>query len=327
MSVITFREALRTALDEELGRDERVFVMGEDVADPMGGSYKVTLGLSTKYGAARCRNTPISELGIVGLAVGAAITGMRPVAEIMYIDFMGLAMDQVMNQAALIRYMSGGQVSVPLVIRTHGGGGRSSAAQHGKNLEALFAHIPGLKMVFPGTPYDAKGLLKAAVRDNSPVVFFEHNGLYNTRGEVPEGEYLVPLGKADVKRPGRDVTIITYGRMLGLCLRAAEALAREGVEAEVLDLRTVAPLDREAVLASVGRTHRAVIVHEANRSFGVGAEVAATLADEGFDLLDAPVRRVAAKDTPLPFAPVLERAVLPQEEEIVQAAREVCADA
>jgi pyruvate/2-oxoglutarate/acetoin dehydrogenase E1 component len=327
MAVITFREALRVGLDEELARDERVFVMGEDVADPMGGSYKVTLGLSTKYGPARCRNTPISELGIVGLAVGAAITGMRPVAEIMYIDFMGLAMDQLMNQAALIRYMSGGQVSVPLVVRTHGGGGRSSAAQHGKNLEALFAHLPGLKMVFPGTPADAKGLLKAAVRDSSPVVFFEHNGLYNSRGEVPEGEFLVPIGKADVKRAGRDVTLVTYGRMLGLCLAAADSLAAAGVEAEVLDLRTISPLDREAVLASVARTHRAVVVHEANRAFGVGAEVAALLADEGFDLLDAPVRRVAAKDTPLPFAPVLERAVLPQTAEIVAAAREVCGDA
>lgn len=327
MAVITFREALRAGLDEELERDGRVFVMGEDVADPMGGSYKITLGLSTKYGPARCRNTPISELGIVGLAVGAAITGMRPVAEIMYVDFMGLAMDQVMNQAALIRYMSGGQVSVPLVVRTHGGGGRSSAAQHGKNLEVLFAHLPGLKMVFPGTPADAKGLLKAAVRDESPVVFFEHNGLYNTRGEVPDGDFLVPIGRADVKRPGADVTVVTYGRMVGVCLEAAERLAGAGIEAEILDLRTVAPLDCEAILGSVARTHRAVVVHEANRSFGVGAEVAALLADEGFDLLDAPVRRVAAKDTPLPFAPVLERTVLPQAEEIVLAVREVCGDA
>lgn len=327
MSLMTFREALRSALDEELGRDERVFILGEDVADPMGGSYKVTLGLSSKYGAARCRNTPISELAIVGLGVGAAVTGMRPIAEIMYVDFMGLSMDQVMNQAALIRYMSGGQVSVPLTIRTHGGGGRSAAAQHGKNLEALFAHLPGLKMVFPGTPHDAKGLLKAAVRDDSPVVFFEHNGLYNTRGEVPDGEYVVPIGRADVKRSGRDCTLVTYGRMLGVSLAAADTLAKEGIAVEVLDLRTISPLDHGAVLESVGRTHRAVVVHEANRSFGVGAEVAALLADEGFDLLDAPVRRVAAKDTPLPFAPVLERAVLPQEEDVVRAVREVCDDA
>lgn len=322
MQQITMREALKQALDEEMARDERVFLMGEDIADPMGGSYKITLGLSTKYGVERVRNTPISELGIAGAAVGAAVTGMRPVIEIMYMDFMTLAMDQVVNQAAAIRYMSGGQVTVPLTIRTHGGAGRSSAAQHAKSLEALFAHIPGLKVVMPSTPKDAKGLLKAAIRDNNPVIFFEHNLLYNLRGPVPDGEYVLPIGKADIKREGRDVTIVSWCRTVHLALKAAEALSQQyGVEAEVLDLMTVSPYDKDALLNSVQKTQRVVIAHEANERNGVGAEIAAFLAHEAFNYLDGEIVRVATPNSHIPFAPVLEKALLPSEDDIVAAVR------
>lgn len=321
---VLMRDALREALDEEMARDERVFIMGEDIADPMGGSYKITLGLSTKYGTHRVRNTPISEIAIVGAGVGAAITGMRPVVEIMYIDFLEVAMDQVVSQAAKIRYMSGGQLSVPLVIRCQGGPGRSAAAQHSQMLEAWFFHVPGLKVVMPSTPYDAKGLLKAAIRDDNPVIFFEQNGLYNTRGPVPEpGEdYTVPLAKADIKREGKDVTIVAYAQMTLFALQAAEQLAKEdGVEAEVVDLRTVSPWDKETVLRSFRKTGALVVAHQAVRQGGVGAEIAATVYEEALDLVDVEIARVGAKFAPTPFAPHLERYVIPGKDEIVAAVR------
>ena len=320
---LVYREALKSALREELTRDERVFLMGEDIADPFGGSYKVTLGLSTEFGTARVRNTPISELAIAGAAVGAALAGMRPVAEIMYIDFMTLAMDALVNQAASIRYMSGGQVTVPLVIRTQGGAGRSSAAQHAKSLEAWFCHIPGLKVVMPSTAADAKGLLKASIRDENPVVFIEHKLLtLQTQKElVPIGDIVTPLGVAEVKRVGTDVTVVATGRMVQLSLEAADVLATEGISVEVVDPRTLVPLDEETILRSVAKTHRAVIVYEAFASHGFGAEVAALIAEKVFDELDAPVTRVAGANTPIPFAPKLEKMVIPSAESIAAAIR------
>ena len=320
---IVYREALKSALREELARDETVFLMGEDIADPFGGSYKVTLGLSTEFGTARVRNTPISELAIAGAAVGAALAGMRPVAEIMYIDFMTLAMDQLVNQAASIRYMSGGQVKVPLVIRTQGGAGRSSAAQHAKSLEAWFCHIPGLKVVMPSTAADAKGLLKASIRDDNPVLFIEHKllTLQTQKEPVPVGDHVVPLGVADVKREGADVTVVATGRMVQLSLAAADVLAGEGISVEVVDPRTLVPLDEDTILRSVAKTHRAVIVYEAFERHGFGAEVAALIAEQAFDELDAPVQRVAGANAPIPFAPKLEKMVIPSAESIAAAVR------
>ena len=315
---LNYREAIRAGLREELLRDERVFLLGEDIADPFGGSYKVTLGLSSEFGTDRVRNTPISEEGIVGAALGSALTGMRPVVEIMYVDFMTLCMDQIVNQAAQIRYMSGGQARVPLVIRTQGGAGRSSGAQHAKSLEAWFCHIPGLKVVMPSTPYDAKGLLKAAIRDDNPVIFLENKllTLSSEREPVPDNEYIIPLGVSDIKRSGDDVTIVATSRMVGEALKAASALAAEGISVEVIDPRSLVPLDAEPILASVRRTGRAVIVHEAFERGGFGAELAALIASEAFDYLDAPIERVAGANTPLPFAPVLENAVIPNAETI-----------
>ncbi len=325
MPELTYKEAVRDALREELARDERVFLLGEDIADPFGGSYKVTLGLSTEFGPERVRNTPIAEEAIVGAAVGSAITGMRPVAEIMYVDFMTLAMDQVVNQAAMLRYMSGGQVTVPLVIRTQGGAGRSSAAQHAKSLEAWFCHVPGLKVVMPSTAADAKGLLKTAIRDDNPVIFLEHKMLLmSTEPEpVPDGEHLVPFGSADVKLEGGDVTLVATSRMVSRALSVARTLAGEGLSVEVVDPRSLSPLDTDTIVASVCKTHRLVIVHEAWQGFGFGAELAARVGHEAFDELDAPVERVGGADTPIPFSPVLEDTVIPNEERIAAAVRKV----
>lgn len=324
MRKITYREALREALREEMRRDPRVFLLGEDIAQ-FGGSYKVTQGLLDEFGPERVRNTPISEAAIVGAAVGAALTGMRPVAELMYVDFSGIAMDQIANQAAKNRYMFGGKALVPMVLRTQGGAGRSSAAQHAQSLEAWFIHIPGLKVVMPATPYDAKGLLKTAIRDDNPVIFIEHKLLYPETGEVPEEEYLVPLGVAEVKRAGEDVTVVAHSRMVHLALRAADRLAAEGISCEVVDPRTLDPLDTSTILRSVEKTSRLVILQEAVAQCSFASEVAALVAEEALDCLDAPIRRVTALDTPMPFSPKLERFVLPSEERLIAAVREVCA--
>ncbi len=319
-----YAEALGDALRQEMRRDERVLVFGEDVAQH-GGAFQVTAGLLAEFGPARVRNTPISEIGIVGAAVGAALTGLRPVVELMYVDFAGLAMDQIVNQAAQNRFMFGGQARVPMVLRTQGGSGRGNAAQHSKSLEAWFAHVAGLTVVMPATPADAKGLLGAAIRDDNPVIFIEHKLLYRTKGQVPTGEYLVPLGVADTKRAGKDLTIVSWSRSLTFCLEAAEKLAGEGIEAEVIDLRTLVPLDREALLASVRRTHRLLVVHEAVKRAGYGAEIAALVSEEAFDDLDAPPKRLAGLETPIPYAAHLEKGVVPQVDDIVRAAKELLA--
>jgi acetoin:2,6-dichlorophenolindophenol oxidoreductase subunit beta len=331
-------QALRMALIEEMERDPAVFLLGEDIA-VFGGAYRVTEGLLERFGESRVRDTPISESAIVGAAVGAAMTGLRPVVEIQFNDFLACAMDQLVNQAAKIRFMMGGQVSVPLVIRAPvGATGR--AAQHSQSLEAWFMHAPGLKVVFPSTPYDAKGLLKSAIRDNNPVMFFEHKLLYGGSSPggkaktavdglgtafrpAPAGEYLVPLGVADVKRPGRDVTVVATGLMVHKALAAAAALAAEGVEIEVIDPRTLVPLDKAAILASVKKTGRLVVVSEDVLTCGVASEIAAIAAEEAMWDLDAPVQRVAVPDTPIPFAPSNEAAVIPGEAAIIAAIRRV----
>jgi pyruvate/2-oxoglutarate/acetoin dehydrogenase E1 component len=323
---IQYRDAIREALREELLRDPAVVLIGEELIDPWGGTFGVTKGLSTEFGLERIRNTPISEAAIVGCAIGAALAGMRPVAEIMFLDFIATAMDQVVNQAAKIRYMSGGQVNVPLVIRTAGGSGRASAAQHSQSLEAWFVHVPGLKVVMPSTPYDAKGLLKTAIRDPDPVLFIEHKMMYNSKGPVPEEEYLIPLGVADVKRAGTDLTVVATSRMVPRALAVAERLAAAGeLDVEVIDPRTLVPLDRATILASVHKTHRLVIVHEAVERGGFGAELASIVSSEAFTYLDAPIARVAAANTPVPFAPQLEEYLVPDEQRIEAAIRETVA--
>ena len=320
MRELHYNQALREALHEEMVRDPRVFVMGEDIG-VYGGVFKVTDGFLAEFGPQRVRETPISEAGFVGAAVGAAMTGKRPVVEIMFADFVFVAADSIFNQAAKMRYMSGGRVEVPLVIRTQQGGGRGNGAQHSQSLEALFAHVPGLKVVLPSTPHDAKGLLKAAIRDQNPVVFIEHKLLYNTRGPVPEADYLIPLGQAEIKRAGHDVTLVTYSRTTLFALDAAEQLADEGISVEVIDLRTIIPLDRQTILESVRKTGRLVVVHEAHRFCGVGAEIVALVQEEAFDYLDAPIVRVAAKDVPIPVSPALEPHVLPQTDDIIAGVR------
>jgi pyruvate/2-oxoglutarate/acetoin dehydrogenase E1 component len=313
-------QALNEALREEMARDERIFVMGEDIGD-YGGIFKVTKDLLATFGRKRVRDTPISEAGFIGAGVGAAMTGWIPVIEIMWIDFTLVAADQIINQAAKMKYMSGGQTEVPMVIRTQGGGGRGNAAQHSQSLETLFAHIPGLKVVIPSNPYDAKGLLKAAVRERCPVLFIENKMLYTKKGQVPEEEYIIPIGKADVKRTGHHVTIIAISRMVDFALEAADQLFHEGISVEVIDLRTLNPLDTETILTSVRKTMRVVIVHEAHLSFGWGAEVCARIQEEAFDYLDAPIVRVATKDTPIPFNRKLEAQTLPQITDIVLAVK------
>lgn len=321
VAVITYREAVRQALREEMLRDERVFLLGEDIGR-YGGSYAVTKGLLEEFGEKRVKDTPISETAIIGAAAGAAMDGLRPVAEIMTINFTLVAIDQIINNAAKIHYMFGGQFRCPVVIRTVGGG-RRLAATHSQNLEVLFAHIPGLKVVAPATPYDVKGLLKSSIRDDDPVVFIEHALLYGTRGEVPEEEYVVPIGVSDIKRRGRDVTIVAYSRMTREALIAADELAKQGIEAEVVDLRTLRPLDMGPVLDSVARTNRAVVVGEDWRSFGIGAEVASRIQEEAFDDLDAPVLRVNQQEVPTPYAANLEKLAFPGSQQIVEACLEV----
>ncbi|MCS6907047.1 MAG: alpha-ketoacid dehydrogenase subunit beta [Anaerolineales bacterium] len=322
MARITYREAISKALWEEMERDPSVFILGEEVG-VWGGTYAVTRGFYDHFGPKRVLDTPIAEATIVGAAIGAALTGLRPVAELMTINFAFAAMDHIVNQAAKLRYMFGGQFTLPLVIRTVSGGGRQLAATHSQTPDVVFAHFPGLKVVAPGTPEDAKGLLKAAIRSNDPILFIEHATLYPVRGEVPDEEYLIPIGKSKVQRPGRDVTIVTYSKMLELSMKAAEQLAEEGIEVEIVDLRSLRPLDIEPVIQSFKKTNRAVIVEEGWRSYGVGAEVAARLYEEAFDYVDAPIRRIAQKETPLPYNRTLEQMALPQVEEIVRAVKEV----
>ncbi|MBU2600985.1 MAG: alpha-ketoacid dehydrogenase subunit beta [Actinobacteria bacterium] len=312
---MTYAQAICDGIAVEMRRDPDVYVVGEDVG-MFGGGLGVTLGLLDEFGPRRVRDTPLSETAIVGHAVGAAAAGLRPVAEIMFDDFLGIVMDELGNQAAKARYMFGGKVKIPMVLRASCGAGIRAAAQHSQSLEAWCAHVPGLKTVAPSTPADAKGLIIAAIRDNNPVVFLEHKILLGIAGDVPEGEYIVPIGKAAVKREGDDVTLVTWSAMVPQAERAAELLAEQGVSVEVIDLRTIVPLDKEAILESVANTHRLVIVHEAVRTGGFGGEIAAIVADEGFDLLDSPIKRVTAPDTPVPFSPVLEDAYLPSAEKI-----------
>lgn len=323
MSRITYAQAVTEALREEMRRDGRVFLIGEDLG-VYGGAFDVTRGLLDEFGEERVIDTPISEGGFTGVAVGAAMAGHRPVVEIMFSDFMTCAMDLICNQAAKQRFMLGGQVSVPMVLRTPFGSGTGAAAQHSQSLEAWFCHVPGLKVIAPSTPYDAKGLLKAAIRDNDPVIFFEHKLLYRREGEVPGDEYVLPIGKADVKRQGQDLTIVSYSLTAQKALEAAEILQREGIDAEVLDLRTLYPLDREAVIASVKKTGRVLITHEGVQKFGVGAEISAVIAEsDAFHSLKAPIRRLGGEDIPVPFARELEAMVVPQVETICAQAREL----
>lgn len=323
MRELTFAQAIREALDEELARDEKIVLFGEDIG-AWGGVFRTTEGLYEKHGPERVIDTPLSEEGYVGMAVGIAMTGMHPVPEIMFGDFITLAMDQIVNQAAKMRYMTGGQVAVPITIRATMGGGRSSGAQHSQSWHAWFAHVPGLKVVVPSTPYDAKGLLKTALREPNPVLFFEDKVMYHKiKGPVPEEEYLIPFGIADIKREGSDVTIVALSRMVHTALAAAEQLAQEGISAEVIDPRTLTPLDENTLVKSVSKTGGAVIVDEGYQRFGVTAELAAVIAKGAFDYLDAPIERVAAMDVPIPFSPPLEFATIPDEERIIQAVHRV----
>jgi len=321
---LTYLEAIREALREEMSRDGTVFILGEDVG-LHGGAFGVTGGLFEAFGPQRVRDTPICENTIVGTAVGAAMTGMRPVAEIMFADFSALAFDQIVNQAAKLRYMFGGQCRVPLVIRMPQGGlsWKSAAAQHSQSVEAWYAHVPGLVVVLPATPYDAKGLLKAAIRDDNPVVFIEHKAMYSMKGQVQDEEYVVPLGQADVKRVGRDATVVAAGYMVHFALEAADTLAQDGIEVEVVDPRTLKPLDEETIYASVRKTNRAIVVQEACKTAGLAAEWGMLIYENCFDWLDAPVVRVTGQDVPIPYANSLESRVWPQSGNIVQAVREV----
>lgn len=323
---LTYQEAIREALREELLRDPAVFLMGEDIGKH-GGAFGVTRTLFDQFGPNRIINTPISENTIVGAGTGAALVGMRPVLEIMFVDFSGLAMDQICTQAAKLRLMTGGQVKVPWVLRMPqgGGAGKSIAAQHSQSLEVWFAHIPGLKVVLPSTPYDAKGLLKAAIRDDNPVIFLEQKFLYSFRGRVPEGDYTVPLGKCDVKRTGRDVTVIASGLMVWYAMLAARLLAPEGIDVEVVDVQTISPLDRETIGRSARKTGRVVVVAEACKSYGPTGEWAISAMEEAFDYLRAPIVRVTGRDTPIPFADSIEKGVWPETDDVVNAIRNVMA--
>jgi pyruvate dehydrogenase E1 component beta subunit len=320
MRELMYREALREALDEEMARDPTVFIIGEGIAE-RGGSYKVTEGLLAKYGAKRVRDTPIAEAGMIGVGVGAAIAGARPVVEILYIDFAMLGMDMIVNQAAKFRLMTGGEGRVPFVMRTQGGAGGGVAAQHSQSLEALFYHIPGLRVVMPSTPADAKGLLKYALRQPDPVMFLEHKHLYMTKGMVPDGEHIVEFGRGAIRRAGDDVTIVAWSNMMPRAMEAAEILSQQGISAEVIDPRTLVPLDQDMILTSVAKTRRAVIVQEAVRRGGVASDIASIIQEHAFWDLDAPVEIVAGMNIPIPFNLTLEKASVPQVPDIVAAAR------
>ncbi len=322
MAVITYRDALNQALREEMQRDDRVFLMGEEVAE-YDGAYKVSRGLLKEFGARRVVDTPIAELGFAGIGVGAAMVGLRPIIEMMTWNFALLAIDQIVNAAAKMRYMSGGQFTVPIVFRGPGGSALQLGAQHSQSFESWYAHIPGLKVVMPATPADAKGLLKSAIRDDNPVVFIEGEMLYNNKGEVPEGEYLTPLGQADIKRAGNDVTIVCHGKTVGIGLKAAEQLAIEGINAEVIDLRTIQPLDTRTILESVARTNRCVVAEEGWSFAGVGAQVVDVIQREAFDRLDAPIIRVTGADVPMPYNKHLEKAAKADPAKVIEAVKRV----
>jgi len=322
MAKITMREAISQALWEEMERDDRVFILGEEVG-VWGGTYAVTKGFYDHFGGKRVRDTPISEAAIVGAAIGSALTGLRPVAELMTINFAFAAMDHIVNEAAKLRYMFGGQFTIPMVMRAPGGGGRQLGATHSQTPDAIFAHFPGLRVVAPGTPEDAKGMLKAAIQSDDPVLFIEHATLYQVRGDVPEGDYTTPLDKAKIQRHGKDVTLVTYSKMLEVSLKAAEKLSSDGIDVEIVDLRSLRPLDMEPVLESFKKTNRAVIVEEGWRSYGVGAEVASRIYEEAFDYVDAPIKRVAQAEVPLPYNRTLEQMALPQVEDVIKAVQEV----
>ena len=323
MRQITYRDAVREAMCEEMRRDENVIFMGEDIGAYCG-AFGVSKGMIDEFGPERVIETPISETAFMGAGVGAAVTGMRPIVELMFSDFMAVCYDQIINQAAKMHFMFAGKVNVPMVIRTAAGGGTGAAAQHSQSLEQMYLHVPGLKVVVPSTPYDAKGLLKASIRDNNPVVFLEQKRLYKEKGMVPDEDYIIPLGKADIKREGTDVSIITYGRMVQMSLGVAEKMAQEGVSVEVLDLRTLSPLDKDAVIATAKKTHRVVVVHESVQFGGFGGEIAATITDsDAFFYLDAPIKRVGALYCPIPFNPVLEAETFPTPAKIEAAVREV----
>ncbi len=322
MAKITMRQAITDALREEMHRDENVFIMGQEVG-VWGGTYAVTKGFYDEFGPRRVRDTPISEMAIGGAATGAAMNGLRPVAEFMTMNFAFLALDAIVNHAAKVHYMFGGQMKAPVVFRAPGGGGRQLGATHSHTPDAIFAHFPGLKVVSPSTPYDAKGLLKAAIRSDDPVLFIEHHTLYQIRGEVPEEDYTVPIGVSDVKREGSDVTLIAYAQGMMAALEAAEQLAKEGIEAEVVDLRSLRPLDMGPAVASFKKTFRAVIVEEGYRSYGIGSEIAARLQEEAFDYMDAPIKRVAQLEVPLPYSAELEQSALINAGRVIAAVREV----
>ena len=320
---LTFGQAIKEALAEEMRRDPRIFIIGEDVAEA-GTVFKVLAGLVDEFGPERVIDSPISEAGITGLGVGAAMTGMRPVVDLMFGDFMALAMDQIANQAAKVHYMSGGKLRVPMVIRTTLGASRRSAAQHSQSLYAWVAHVPGLKVVLPSTPADAKGLLKSAIRDENPVLFFEDKMMYQVKGSVPEGDYTIPLGVADTNRPGSDITLVATSSMVQVALAAAAQLEASGISAEVVDPRTLFPLDAEALVASVRRTGRAIVVDEGCERYGITAEIASVIADGAFDYLDAPVKRLGALNVPVPFSPTLEDQTVPTPERLTALARSLC---
>jgi pyruvate/2-oxoglutarate/acetoin dehydrogenase E1 component len=322
MREITYAEALREALREEMIRNPDVILLGEEIG-VFGGAYKITRGLLEEFGPERVRDTPISEIAIAGTAVGLALTGFKPVAEIMYMDFLPICLDQLATQAAKIHFMSGGQLKVPMVLRTQYSLGRQHGSQHSQFFPSWFFQVPGLKVVLPGTPYDAKGLLKSAIRDENPVLFVESGVLYRTKGEVPEGEYTIPLGKAEVMRKGDDVTIVGVSRMVGEAMSAARKLEEGGVSAEVIDIRTLQPLDLETVVDSVKRTSRLIVACDDVKAGGVGSEISAAVLESGFDYLDAPILRVACPEMPIPFSPTLEQMYMPNAEKIVEAAQQI----
>ena len=322
MPNMTFAQALNDAHKVEMERDPNIYVAGEDVGT-YGGIFGVTAGLLDQFGDKRVKDTPITESAIIGTAVGAASVGLRPVIELMFVDFIGVALDQLYNQAAKMKYMFGGKAKIPMVMRATCGAGIGAAAQHSQSLEALFMHLPGLKVVMPSTPYDAKGLLIEAIRDDNPVVFLEHKLLYALEGEVPDGTYTIPFGQVDIKREGKDVTVVATAKMVHTALSAAEKLAADGISVEVVDPRTLCPLDEEGIIESVKKTHRLVIVHEEVKFAGSGAEISAMVAEKAFDYLDAPILRVAAPFCPVPFSAPLEQAFIPSEEKIIEAVRKV----